>query len=489
MQKVTADIGIIAAGPAGLAASVAAAEQGVSVVVFEKMANAGGTANMGMGPFGVESRIQKVLLDDLTKEKAFQMMMDYTHWAVDARIVRDYFWKSGSTIDWLEDMGVEFDRPTKYYPGGCATWHVVKPEGGGIPGPRAASAMNKVLHKTAVELGVKFYFETPVTEIRREGDKIVGFHAVSRDGEEYEVSTKATIVATGGFGSNPEMVKEYTGYTIGEDFFPNIIPNIVGEGLKMAWKAGAGKGHMEMERIMGCEVPFDGSFVSIMLFAQASALMINRLGERFIDETQIQNGAVCANAVTRQPGKMAWQILDDGILKHFRRHGLDFPNQVFRMNAAEVFYEEIDRMAAQYPHAVVIADSLEELAEKMGVDVDEFLDTVDEYNAYCEDRHDDLFLKDMKYLHALAGKRFYALRVTAGAYGSLGGIMINRKYQVLDQDWNKIEGFYAAGSDVCDIYAGTYQYKLAGNTMGFAVNSGRMAGENAADYVRDIQDE
>ena len=486
MKKVETDVAIISAGPAGLAAAITAAEQGLSVAVFEKMSVAGGTANMGMGPFGVESRIQKALMDDLTKEKAFEQMMDYTHWGVDARLVRDYFWKSGETIDWLEDMGVEFDRPTKYYPGGYATWHVVKPEDGGIPGPRAASAMIKVMFNHAKELGVEFYMETPATAIHNEAGTITGISAVDASGEEYKVSSKAVIVATGGFGNNPEMIKEYTGYTVGKDMFGFQIPGITGDGLRMAWEAGAGKGRMTMERITNCAIMGSNKYISHMTFSQPRALIVNKLGERVMNERETRNGAVYSNVVDRQPDKCVYQILDDKIIKHYARNGLDYPNEVMRFNFDEMFKDEMEGMLADYPEDFFAADSIEELAEKIGIDADELVATVDEYNECCEERYDDVFLKDMKYLQALEGKHFYAVRMFSGAYGTLGGIKINRKLEVLTEDWKKIRGFYAAGSDVCDIYNGTYQYLLAGNTMGFAVNSGRMAAEYAAEYIESL---
>lgn len=483
MQKVTADVAVVAAGPAGLAAAITAAEQGASVVVFEKMVTAGGTANMGMGPFGVESRIQKRCQNDLTKEKAFEELMKFTHWNVDAHIVRDYLWKSGSTIDWLEDMGVEFERPSKMFAGGYETWHVVKPEGGGMPGPRSAATMNKIMQKNAQDLGVKFYFETPVKSLRKEGDKVIGFMAVDKTGEEYEVTAKAVVMATGGFGCNREMIKSECGYTLGEDYFGWAIPGIEGDGLRMAWEAGAGKGRTSMECNIGCAIPGDGTFPSVMLFHQPRVLMVNKLGERVMNESTFRDGAVAANVMSRQPEKCAYMIMDDGILKHFRKYGTDYTNEVFRMDLSKLFYNEIDAALEQYPNTIFAADSIEELAEKTGISVENLVETVEEYNAACENYYDDLYLKDRKYLQKLEGKKYYALRMNVGAYGSLGGIRINYKYEVLTEDWKTIEGLYAAGSDVCDIYNGTYCFLLAGNTMGFALNSGRIAGENAVNYA------
>ena len=106
MTKITADVAVVGLGPAGLAACVSASENDLKVVGFEKAAMCGGAANMGGGPFGVESRVQKAEMSELTKEKVFEEFMEYVHWNCDARLVHDYFWQSGDTIDWLEDMGV-----------------------------------------------------------------------------------------------------------------------------------------------------------------------------------------------------------------------------------------------------------------------------------------------------------------------------------------------------------------------------------------------
>ena len=107
-EDLAADIAVVSAGTAGLTAAVAAAERGASVIVLEKYHRTGGTANMGSGIFAVESRLQKVKQLSFTREEVFKVYMDFTHWRVNARLVKTLIDRSADTIDWLEGMGVEF---------------------------------------------------------------------------------------------------------------------------------------------------------------------------------------------------------------------------------------------------------------------------------------------------------------------------------------------------------------------------------------------
>lgn len=488
MKTLEADVIVVAAGPAGLAAAVSAAENGAEVIVFEKSSVVGGAANMGMGPFGVESRVQKREMNNLRKEDVFRRFMDYVHWQADARLVHDYIWKSGNTIDWLEDMGVQFAGAMKNFPDSEATWHVVMPEGGGRPGPRCASAMNKTMYQRGCELGVQFYLETPAYKILKDGDEVVGVMARDKDGEEIEAWAGAVIICTGGFATNPDMVQEYTGYTLEKDLTTFMIPGIVGDGLNMAWEAGAGKSRMEMERIIG--MPLPGAMVfehpQVTLFNQGAAIAVNRSGYRVCDESVMQNMSIGSNIISYQQNRELWRLLDDVALEYYRKHDLDFPSEVFQDDPTIDFENSWESKAKEFPNDAFVADTIEELAIAMGVDVENLKDTVEQYNKFCDQNYDDDFGKDRAYMHALRGKKFYAMRFSNHAYGSLGGIKIDHKLRAISDDYQVIPGLYAAGTDACDIYNGTYYYYFPGSTMGFAVNTGRMAGEYAAKYAETV---
>lgn len=130
------------------------------------------------------------------------------------------------------------------------------------------------------------------------------------------------------------------------------------------------------------------------------------------------------------------------------------------------------------------ADSIRELAQKMGINPDVLQTTIDEYNGFCDKGHDDLFAKDPKYLRAIRGPKFYAIKGHTVFLGTLGGIKINHKTEVLDKKDKVIPGLYAVGFDAGGMYGDSYCIRdSSGLSSSFAINSGRIAGKNALKYI------
>jgi fumarate reductase flavoprotein subunit len=483
MSKLETDVIVVAGGAAGLAAAISAAQGGAEVIVFEKASTTGGTANMGMGPLGIESRHTRAKQFRPTKDEAFEVFMDYTHWRVDAKLVRAYLNKSGDTIHWLEDLGVEFVEPASYFPTAYPTWHLIKPESGN-PGPMASGTMMKIMTEKAKEMGVKIMLQTPAQKLIIRDGRIAGVEAEDKSGETIEAAAKAVIVATGGFGDNPQMIKKLTGYDFGKDLYSFRIPGMEGDGLRMAWEAGAAKTEMHMELIYGMP---DMMAIGPELHeaCRQPHLMVNLLGERFLNEGIMPNTTFTGNAISMQKDRCAFLLFDEKIKKEMEE-AFDFLSVVFPFPRIGDFDRSIQNALDQGYKHLFVADSIEELAEKTGIDPGGLKKTVQEYNQSCEKGYDDLFNKDHRYLRPVRNPRFYAARHLPSAYGSVGGIKINHKTEVLDKNWKTIPGLYAGGNDACSIYGDSYVFILPGNSMGFAINTGRIAGENAAVYVKSL---
>ena len=481
MKKIETDVVVVAAGLSGLAAAATAAECGARVVAFEKSSAVGGAASMGLGPFAVGTKHQRSQLIDIDVERAFKMFMEYTHWRVDANLVRRYFENSADTIVWLEDMGVEFAGAFRYFPKAEATWHIVAGDKG-TPGRNGGANMTKAMLEYAKACGVEFYLETPAVSIQKDGDGAVcGVIARGADGEEIEASCKAAVICTGGAGDNPQMIKERMGYTFQEDMFNFAIPGLKGDGISMAYEAGAMQTAMSIEMIYvlpNCFMVAE----NVQAVLKQPNLIVNQNGARFIDEEQVQNTTFTGNAISIQRGSAGYPILDTSILRGYIRNGPDVGNAVQSEESVEDFDEVISQMIEQGNPDVFKADSIRELAKMLGIDPDALETTVDEYNGMCV-TGDTKFFKRRKYMKPIVRAPFYAGKFRPGGYGTLGGIKINEYAEVLDKSWKPIPGLFAAGTDTCSIYGDSYMFLLPGNTMGYCLNTGRFAGESAAQFA------
>jgi len=178
-------------------------------------------------------------------------------------------------------------------------------------------------------------------------------------------------------------------------------------------------------------------------------------------------------------------VFDEAIKNEMKEY-IDFVNLVIQTpnlkNIDEMIHTAIEN---QYPH-LFVADSVENLAAKTGMKLEGLRTTLEEYNGFCDHGYDEVFIKPKRYLRPIQKAPFYALRLYPAGYGSLGGIKINYKTEVLDKSWDPIPGLYASGTDACDIYGDTYVFQLPGNTMGFAMTSGRMAAEHAVEYIKSL---
>ena len=132
---------------------------------------------------------------------------------------------------------------------------------------------------------------------------------------------------------------------------------------------------------------------------------------------------------------------------------------------------------------IKIADTWEEIAGWIGADSHELIGTVSRYNEFCRQGYDADFVKDPRYLLPLTDPPFYAIRDQVVWLDTIGGIRINGRMQVLDWNDRAIPGLFAAGVVTSGWESEIYCSELSASAFGFAINSGRIAGENAAAYL------
>ncbi len=480
-RTIEADLVVIGGGAAGMPAVVQAAEKGAKVVLLEKNAFVGGGANAAEGLFAVESRWQRGKSIGLTREEMFKYVMEFSHFKADPEITRNYIWASGANLDWLASWGMTFD-PIQMTPKDAATWHVVGEYKGQVHG----AAYIKCLYDAAVKLGAEIHTSTPAQELIKEDGRVVGVKARTKNGDTLTVRSKATIIATGGFGNSKEKVKEYLG--LNPEVFKASVPlNKTGDGLEMAWKAGADKSPMLLMLHAGVEgkgINFPGALYCMAW--QPFNLWVNSQGRRFVDETEAFSFPNAGNAIAAPHGSTAWAIWDDKAVDYVQQAGIDNGIGVIVpvLDKLPKLREEIKTALEAGNSTFVSASSLRELAGKIGVPAAALQETVKTYNGFEKTGQDLQVGKSRKYLRAIDGKTYYAIKLFPFHYTSLGGLRIDAGFHVLDADEKPIKGLYAAGVDVGNLYGDTYAVWTSGNAFGWSAYSGRYA---ALEALKDMK--
>ena len=471
-QTITTDVVVIGAGASGTSASYAAAEKGAKVIMLEKQSMTGGTGQFSEGIFAVESSLQREMNYTLTKDQAFKLIMEYSHWRANAKLVRAFVDKSADSIEWLKGHGVKFEQLTSNYPGGLYTWHIYHGRGKG---------WISTLQEKFKAMGHPIMTETAATDLIKENGKVVGVMAKSKDGEKIEIRSKAVIIATGGFGNNKEMLEKYVR-------FPNAMPiaNVgkTGEGIQMAWAAGAAAEGTEVVASYRPGPVGESTTSHLGASAKQPHLWLNPRGERFADEgTCMYQWPFGGNALERQGGTM-YVVFDQNTLEYMKTKGIDVGVGVMVpvTTRLDKFEEHFQRGAKN--GVAFKANSVEELAKLTGMPVDNLKKTLARYNENAVLRHDRDFAKEAKFLQPVTKAPFYAVKSVATTLGTLGGVKVNENLQAVNKQEDPVPGLYVVGNDAGGMYGDSYDLLMAGSTIGFAVNSGRIAGEHAAQQIK-----
>ena len=316
------------------------------------------------------------------------------------------------------------------------------------------------------------------------------------------------IVTTGGIGNNVEMIEKHMGWKWGVDMFTFRIPGLDGDGMNMLWALGAKQANVNMEVTYNTPGTTD-VFKTLSETMRQPNLMVNLDGKRFINEAIMDNTTYTGNSLLLQKKHMGISIIDSTIVDYYKKNGLDYityhhgitnldnwerekelyfsgaqsagGNSVFASEDKEVSYG-----ADNQEHNFFECQTIEEIAEKTGVNLENLKKTIEEYNAMCNGAqagYDWQFTKPAKFLKPLLKGPYYVAKHFPSGYGSLGGIQVNENMQVLDTELCPMPGFYACGTDTATVFADSYCFYHPGSTMSYAINSGRIAGMEAVAYM------
>ena len=486
-EKLKADLVVIGGGGTGLAAAVAAKELGLGrVILLEKRGPLGGNTSMSMGPFAIDSPAQKRAAIEFRRDEIFKILMNWTHWKTNPRIVRAFLNKSGDTIRWLEEKGLEFQCLPLFSNQTPLTWHMPKGYGAGIV---------KVLIGECRRLGVEIINRAPAKRLVLGPEGKLEAVVAEREGQELHIATASAIIGTGGYSGNKKLLKKYC-----PDYRENMKCDGVrhtGDGLLMAMEIGAATEGLGMLLLSGPQIPQavslkvgivseDGVPEPLMAIAlEPNTAWVNKRGQRYIDEGVSRHHFLSSNAVNRQPDNLSYTLLDSSLVNTMEKEGLliGLGRHTRDQRQAMPGLEKELRLK-QEKDWVKIADSWDEIARWIGCAPGALKATMEEYNAAGDQGYDPIFAKDRELLVPLRTPPYYAIRSNSDFLDTIGGIKIDERMKVLDKEDNPIPGLYAGGVATGGWQHDTYCDTLSGTTSGFAFNSGRIAAESAAEYIR-----
>ena len=445
------DVVVVGAGGAGLTASVLASQQGMNVILLEKMPFVGGNslrAEGGMNAAGTQLEAE-LGLEDSTVENFVADTLRLGHDLADPDLVQTLGEYSSDAVEWLKTIGANFTGVKAT--GGCeGRKYLHQPEGGQAVG----EYLVEKLKTQAESLGIGVRVNTKATEILMDDGQAVGVTA--EDAEHvYTIKAGAVVIATGGFGSNFELMASF------DPSLANAVttnhPGAQGDGILMAEAVGADTVDMEQIQLHPTVIQSDGTLVSES-FRSLGAIVVNTEGKRFVND--LAGRDVVSQAELKQPEGYCFIIFDQNLVDHLAL------SQKF-----------IDRGFA------ISANSYEELAQSMGLQgeaVQNFVNTMNTWNASVASGVDEEWGRNNGMDDDLSTAPFYAIKIAPGIHHTMGGIKINTNAEVIDTDGNVIPGLFAAGEVTGGIHGGN---RVGGNAVADFVVFGRIAGQSATDFV------
>lgn len=480
-ETLTTDVLVIGAGTAGKAAALSAAQAGAAVIQIDKHT----TYRWSGGIIAaIDSRLQKQLGIAVDKDEVILALMRWGGNKPDQRLLRLWADYSGAVLDWLMEMtdaaGIqtvmyqwprpaEFNASNEYYPE-FAVGHM---HSDGKSKVLNHSLALDCVQKRILAHGVDLRYRTRAVRLLREqGGRVEGVIARAAQGHFIRIEARrAVVLCTGDYGSHPAMMQKYCPVAAEVARRKNIYM-VRNEDLRLAPEPlNVGDGHLMGMWAGGVMEPGPHAPMSHAALGPMGVnpfLRVNILGRRY--ENEDVPGQCVANALVRQPGRKVWQVFDAKWPEEIGRMGLGLGR----------FYETSEMVRVRFAEQAVRADTLPELAAKMGVPVEQFVATVERYNQLAREGRDADFGKRADRLTTIEKPPYYAGVLVQEFLVVLGGLNTDPQLRMLDKAGAPIAGIYLAGNTVGNRYAVDYPTMCPGLSHGMAWTMGRLAGLNAA---------
>ena len=455
----TYDVVVIGAGGAGFSAAITAKNAGANVVLLEKMPAVGGNSLISGAEMNVAKNwVQpKLGITDDSPELHAEDTFKGGDGKGDMKVINVMTHQALDAAKWCRDyLGVRFEDDNLFFFGGHSRKRALIPVG------HTGTEFISKFQAKADELGIPVITNMKAEElVKDKSGRVVGVKA-TMDGTEYTFNAKGGVVlATGGFGANPEMVKKYNP-KIDERFKTTDAPGTTGEALYMAERAGAELVNMGYIQTYPICDPLSGAIELIADARFDGAIMLNQEGKRFVEELDRRD--VLSEAILNQTGQYCWVLWNDNIGKISNTVGT-------HANEYEAFTKQ---------GVMATCDDLKCIADFTKIPYDQLQKTVKRVSDMAGKGNDKDFHHRAGLMDMQQGK-YYVIKAVPSTHHTMGGVRINEKAEALTADGKVIPGLWAAG-EVTGVTHGTN--RLGGNAYTDIIVFGRIAGEAAAQAAK-----
>jgi hypothetical protein len=488
------DVVIVGAGISGNSAAEAASREGAKVVVIEQSET---FSNLGMDCAHIGSKWQKEHGIDIDPEDATRLLYRWSQQTANRDLIYQWATRSGKVFDYLIDLAEQNGLVIANGLGATAkvdwaeldeTWRIyntpvtfVNPDDGMFGRTKSGQTANYNLMNLFYELttsrGSEYFFKTRARQlVTNNSGAVTGVIAEAEDGSFIQFNaSKGVILATGDFGGNQEMVDYWCPIWNKADAVVYPVPEgNLGDGILMGMWVGAAASNTAAAPMVH---PVDEAFVLSPFYM--SWLTVNLLGERYGAEMPYE--PYITNARMVQPGNVGWNIFDSDYPAYVEKqwptkfeYFLNEGSTYAPGNAADILADRVAEGSAKK------ADTLDGLADQLGIPADALVSTVERYNQLCADENDVDFGVLPRYLTPVKTPPFYANNVPAFAVVIPFGLHVNKDSQVCTEEDEPISGLFAVGNMQGDFLAYTYPVICPGLSVGRGITYGQLVGEALA---------